>query len=549
MLPPISPPISVSEWRRVWALTALVVLAAAVPYGLAYGVPAPAQRVFAGILFNPIDGQSYLAKMQLGWHGSWAFTLPYTAEPVGSAFVFSYYLLLGHVARLTALGVELTYQVARIVAGGFLLLSAYHFIAHFFETPRARLGVWLLYSLGSGLGWLAAPLGLFTSDLWVAEAIPFLSVISNSHFCLTAALMLWILDWALANFHGESPRRRLARLAALVLAVTATAQLQPLALITLGVVLAAAVGIWAWRALRSASWRERVFWPGWQPLVVVGAFSVPWVAYDAWAMLTVFNGWNAQNLTPSPPAWDALLSGGVPLVLALVGGLYVILRRVPCAEGSGIAGVQTPKAGHAPSLLPLLWLLLNVILLYAPWSLQRRLSLGIWMPVAILAGIGWREAVWPRLATRARPLALTGLALFAGLSNVLVYAGMLSVVPKADSLPLLFLSRDEAAGLAWLGQHAQGEVVLAGPETGLFIPARADVRVIYGHPYETVDAEANRQAVEAFFSGQVAPADFLAGHPASYIFYGPREQELGALPPLPGWRVAFQQGEVSIYAR
>ncbi len=579
MLPAISPPISRSEWRRIWALTALVVLAAAVPYGLAYGVPAAGQRVFAGILFNPLDGQSYFAKMQLGWHGGWAFTLPYTAEPMGGAFIFSYYLFLGHLARLTGLGVELVYHLARMLAGGFLLLSAYHFIAHFFETSRARLGVWLLYALGSGLGWLAAPLGLFTSDLWVAEAVPFLSELSNSHFCLTAALMLWALEWALTDFAGETPRHRLTRLGALALAVTAMAQTQPLALITLGVVLAAAVGVWAWRALRApyaASWRKRVMWPGWWPLGLAGLFSLPWVAYDAWAMFTIFPGWNAQNLTPSPPAWDALLSGGVPLALAVVGAAVIL------SEANGFARLEFPDfrlfgpekqepalrvTGDRPEkqepalratsllplnvtgLLPLLWLVLNILMLYAPWSLQRRLSLGIWMPLVILAGIGWREVVWPRLAPRARPLALTGLALAAGLSNVLVYAGMLTVVPKAASLPLFFLTSDEAAGLAWLGGHAQGEVVLAGPETGLFIPARANARVVYGHPYETVNAEANRQAVEAFFSGKDAPSDFLAGHPAGYIFYGPREQKLGALPPLAGWNVVFQQGEVSIYAR
>ena len=601
MLPAISPPISRSEWQRIWALTALVVLAAAVPYGLAYGVPAP--QVFAGLLFNPLDGQSYFAKMQLGWHGSWAFTLPYTAEPAGGAFVYSYYLFLGHLARLTGRGVELTYHLARMLAGGFLLLSAYHFIAHFFETPRARLGVWLLYTLGSGLGWLAALLGLFTSDLWVAEAIPFLSVLSSSHFCLTAALMLWALEWALADFAGEAPRHRLARLGALALAVTAMAQTQPLALITLGVVLAAAAGAWAWRALAApgaASWRERVMWPGWWPLGVAGAFSVPWVAYDAWALFTVFPGWNAQNLTPSPPAWDALLSGGAPLALAVVGGICVTrsVSRIGChpeprsGEGSQSSELDTlrprkanarpqgdrlsrigchpePHSGEGSqsseleTLRPrkasarpkgdrdvlILWLALNILMLYAPWSLQRRLSLGIWMPLVILAGIGWRQVVWARLAPRARPLALTGLALAAGLSNGLVYAGTLSVAPRAASLPLLFLTSDEAAGLAWLGQHAQGEVVLAGPEMGLFIPARAYARVIYGHPYETVNAEASRQAVEAFFSGKAAPVDFLAEHPASYIFYGPREQKLGALPPLPGWHVAFQQGEVSIYAR
>ncbi len=119
MLPPISPPISASQWRRVWALTALVVLALAVPYALAYAVPASAgaSRVFAGALFNPLDGQSYLAKMRLGWGGAWTFNLPYTPEAMPGAFIFTYYLFLGHLARLTGLGLELVYHLARVLAG------------------------------------------------------------------------------------------------------------------------------------------------------------------------------------------------------------------------------------------------------------------------------------------------------------------------------------------------------------------------------------------------------------------------------------------------
>jgi hypothetical protein len=32
--------------------------------------------VFSGFLLNPQDGNSYLAKMQEGWSGSWQYTLP-----------------------------------------------------------------------------------------------------------------------------------------------------------------------------------------------------------------------------------------------------------------------------------------------------------------------------------------------------------------------------------------------------------------------------------------------------------------------------------------
>ncbi len=35
---------------------------------------------FGGFLLNPIDGNTYLAKMYQGWQGSWRFSLPFTVE-------------------------------------------------------------------------------------------------------------------------------------------------------------------------------------------------------------------------------------------------------------------------------------------------------------------------------------------------------------------------------------------------------------------------------------------------------------------------------------
>jgi hypothetical protein len=73
--------------------------------------------------------------------------------------------------------------------------------------------------------------------------------------------------------------------------------------------------------------------------------------------------------------------------------------------------------------------------------------------------------------------------------------------------------------------------------------------VIYGHEFETADAETQRQAVEAFFGGRTSPDAFFARYPADLVFYSPREQALGQLPSLPGWRVVFRRGDVAIYGK
>jgi len=227
----------------------------------------------------------------------------------------------------------------------------------------------------------------------------------------------------------------------------------------------------------------------------------------------------------------------VPLALACVGAAVV------CAPRGGAAlRHQQPQM-----VMPVVWLGLNIVLLYAPLATQRQLSLGIWTPMVILAGLAWQQVIWPCLARPARLLAVASVALLVLPSNLLVYAAAFSAVPRRA--PEVFLTQGEAAALDWLAGQPAGRVVLASPDFSLFIPARTDARVIYGHPHETVNAAAHQQAVEDFFAGRISPEMFEEQYHVDYVVYGPREKELGPEPALNGWGKVFQQGEVTIYGR
>jgi hypothetical protein len=508
-----------NEWVWIAAASLLIVAIAGWPYWLAYRVPP--DHVFSGVLVNPADGNSYFAKMREGWRGDWLFTLPYSAQTNGGAFIFTYYLFLGHLARWTGASLDLVYALARAAGGLAMLLSAYAFISRFIEAYRWRLLAWLLFALGSGLGWLAAPFGAFTSDLWVAEAIPFLSVFVNAHFALGMALLLWLLTWTLPGLipGPASPRR----LAAIALATILLAQVQPLALLNVGLTL---TGILAWQY-----WRRRLTWTTLMPTLVFGVCGVPWVAYDALVshLDPILAQWNAQNLTPSPALWDLALSGGAPLLLAIA-GLVLAARRRTDRDVDLIA-----------------WLCLGGLALYAPFDLQRRLSLGLWMPLTLCAVIGLREVLWPRIARAWRPLALIGLAILVLPSNMLVYFATVAAVARRD--PAIFLTQSEAAALTWLAANtARGAVVAASPQMSLFIPARTDARVVYGHPFETVEATAHKQAVEDFYNGRLPAADFVQQYAVSYVMVGDRERSLGSGPSgLAAWRSVFHDGDTVIY--
>jgi hypothetical protein len=507
-----------TEWVWVAAASVLVAAFSSLPYLVAYGVR---DHVFTGILINPVDGNSYLAKMAEGWRGEWLFTLPYTADPGPGALIFAYYLFLGHLARWTGASLDLIYHLARVAGGLALLPAAYAFVARFFFAGRWRMGVWLLFVLGSGLGWLGVLFDAFTSDLWVAEAIPFLAIFSNAHFALALALQLWIFLCALPGLAPE--RTKPARLVLLALATTLEAQVQPLALLNIGVTLA---GVIAWHLIR-----RRLTWARLLPGLVVAVFALPWVLYDAALSYThpTLSQWSAQNLTPAPPMWDLVLSGGALLLLAIPGAIMAARRRTE------------------PEMAVLIWLVLGGLALYAPFALQRRLALGLWMPLVLLAGMGLREAVWPRLGGSAGILAIAALGLLVMPSNLLVYGAALGAIQRRE--PAVFLALPEAAALDWLaGKAPHGSVVAASPSMSLFIPARTPARVVYGHPFETIAAAAHRRAVEDFYAGLTDPVSFVTTYRVQFVLVGPREHRLGRSRIPAEWPRVFEHGGVVLYA-
>ena len=128
-----------------------VVALASLPYIVVHFTTPPDLR-FVGTLLNPLDGDSYLAKMQIGAQGDWLFHLPYTAQDHPGALILTHYLALGHVAAWTHLPIPLVYHLARVVAGFALLLTVYAFIARVTQDLTERRLAFLFVALSSGLG-------------------------------------------------------------------------------------------------------------------------------------------------------------------------------------------------------------------------------------------------------------------------------------------------------------------------------------------------------------------------------------------------------------
>jgi hypothetical protein len=191
----------------------------------------------------------------------------------------------------------------------------------------------------------------------------------------------------------------------------------------------------------------------------------------------------------------------------------------------------------------LVWLVIGLISLYIPWSLQRRFMVGIYVPVAALASIGLRRLTGGSGRFWLFGIVILVLALPTNLA--ILMAARYATQTHDESI---YLTRGEVDALDWISQHTpQNAVILAGPETGLFIPSRTGRRVIYGHPFETVDAKAQKQLVERFFGGDLTLDSKELLQRVDFIYDGPRERKFGD-PNLSSWPVVYQNAGVTIYA-
>jgi len=507
------------RWLIVWA-TLLLALTSA-PYVYAYA-HAPAGGAFGGVLANPLDGQTYLAKMAQGAAGDWLFHLPFTSEPHEGAFLYTYYLFLGQVAGRLGIALPAMYHLARL-ANSLLFMAAAYACAVTIVPAQRRLA-WLLLFLSSGLGWLCATLGYLSADLVVPEAIAFYSIYTNAHFPLALAAMLSLFLLLLAPFDAPPATRAGAwRTAGAALAAGIIALTQAFLFLVVALVIALFVLV-RWRA---AGRLPRVEVVRALPAALVAALLI----LPQWLALTgspAMRAHAAQDVNLSPPLWDYLLSFGILIPLAIWGGWRALRRRT---QGD---------------LLLLIWAVANLALAYAPLALQRRLIMGAQVPLAFLAAAAVQEGLLRKAAPPTARRVTAALLAFAMLTNLFLLALGTGAAARQD--PLLYLLPGEPAALAWLAAQPPAGVVVALPRTSIFIPGRTNQRVYYGHPMETLDAPRKKAEVEAMFAGQ--SNELLSRPDVGWLYIGPYERQQAApafLESLAGRPAAYESADVAIY--
>jgi MFS family permease len=520
----ISSMITKKEIFNVIAISVMVALLTTVPYVLADFLAKP-DGVFSGFLMNPFDGFSYLAKMRQGYEGQWLFHLPYTVDPGQGAFIFIFYLFLGHLAKWFGTPLIVMYHAIRFLGAVIMFIVSFFLVARFLREKSHRWWAFGFILLGGGLGWLVLPFEIFASDLWIVESIPFLSAYTNAHFPVAIALFLILILLLLREFRSIQIGLGLAFIISTLLAAV-----QPFALL----VLFAFLFLWllweTWIETKSPGHGQNRIREKWLIYIAMILGALPWLIYDYWITRShpQIAEWNAQNITPSPPILVYVFGLGLMLLVAVFGLLTGQFRK-----------------SHKERLL-MVWIVTQSILLYAPFALQRRLSLGIYFPLIILAVLTMDRVV---RESKKLPFIFLLLLILSIPSNLVVVGSGIAGIVKQD--PFVFLENDEMKTYQWLASNLDpGEIILASPLTGNRIPAFTSLKVLYGHPFETPHAEEQSSFVEELYSSEDPPDEVVSGlqdMSISYVFYGTQEKSLGQPQWLDNLVEIFNAGEYSVY--
>lgn len=541
--------VSRREWLWVAVFALLVMALTTLPYLVAQS-HTNLNWQFSGFLVGVDDGNSYLAKMQLGAHGQWLFQLSYAVEEHVPAFVFSFFIGLGKLVGLlvgtadpdrlhTAL--ILGFHVARIVFGMAQIAVTYLFLAQLLPWVRQRRLALILAILGGGLGWLLLAIPQLGQPLefYSPEAFSFLHLYSLPHLEAVRALLLGGLLCYVRALQGNWRWALVAGLCWFLMTLV-----QPFYMVIIYGVLAVHIAILAALAFRQ---RERELTRGidmgalalralWVS-VIAGAFGAPLVLYTFLLFVVdpIYKVWGAQNIILSPSPWHYLSAWGLCALAGLL-SLRSLFRR-QLVFGTLIVG----------------WIVLVPFLLYVPYNLQRRFSEGIFVPLAGLAMLGLTVGIVKlplrRWVSRYGPLGLIAVSLPA---TGLLWVGGLATAFSVKAP--VFQTTDQVNTYIFLAKSLPARaVVLSNFDYGNAVPAFGYLVAFVGHGPETPFLESKLPEVNRFFSPTTPSVQRLAtyqkvGQP--YVVVGPQERQDGFDPArLTDYlQLLYQSGDYSVWA-
>ncbi|MFA5076011.1 MAG: hypothetical protein WC480_01175 [Patescibacteria group bacterium] len=509
-----------------------VVLVSIAPLLYGYFIAGPQDHFLGAPYQLAADYPVYLSMIEQGRQGNLVMKNLYTPELQNPSLISPLWLLLGLVGRVTNWSNVFLFHLARVIAAIFFLYFLYFFVSCFFQKFQSRLMVFVLLIFSSGLGsfflpgenvWDVSVIFLKTpTDFWVSESNTFLTIYHSALFILSQLLVVTI-------FYLFINRLSNRRILVLVLLSLILGIFHPYDLVTIYAVLF--VYLVFNFATDNKEWHKI---KAYLPMVFVSSLALVYYYVITKSEIAI-GGWSTQNYNISPPLFAYITGYGLVLFLAILGTFWVI------------------RGKKDQFYFLVIWFLTSAFLLYAPIAFQRRLSSGLHIPLALLAGLAI-EKIW--LETKHHFVWRSVLAwifiplLF--LSNIAVINQDIHNYNQRD-YPYFF-PQEYYQSFLWLKDNVDpAEVTLASPSIGNLIPAFAGRTVYAGHGHQTVTYAAKIQELSSQLmvsnTSDQERFGFFKKYQIEYFWYSDREKMISQFDPAAASYLEqiYSNSQVEIY--
>jgi glycosyltransferase involved in cell wall biosynthesis len=509
-----------SVTRREWA-----VAMGCAAFVAALGCVAP----LVGIWSARASGLEWTGRQFLS-PGDFAVYLSYVAQAKQGVLLFRnfatteklvpvlniFWLAVGLFAKAFRLSPLAAYYAARTFLIFPFAAVAYLAVAYVFRDREYRLTAFLTFMFGSGIGLYVAPFlrpavlvaGIYQwpTDFWVAESNAFMTMLYSPHFIASFGLIIAIALTLLLAYDAERP------------AYGAIAGILGLLLFEFHPFHAPTLYLLALVALVAYSAKDGIRFGRSAAFALFLIFSAPSVAYQYWLthwspnaafMLTM-------NITITPsPAYVAVGLGAV-VIFAIIGFT-----------------TRDEEFSASHRIFFACWAVAQSVLIYAPFTFQRRLIEGLQFPLVILATPAILGG-WKRLQKYScGPACGVMIAVLLFLPSTFA-TFMRSIDAATGNQPsLFFFSRDETDVLDWMRTNTPADaVVLSDLTIGNDIIGWEERTTYLGHWSNTIDVVRKETETDAFFSTMRGEQrrEFVAAHGITYVMTGPEELNDAANP-------------------
>ncbi len=485
---------------------------------------------------------SYLSQIN---DGNYLLNTLFTTEDSWPMFR-PFWLLIGLFGKFFSLTPLVTFHIARILCTGILLVVIMYFLKYFFNnkkqvwtallllTTTTGVGIWLILSLSRLLPDYATTL-FWPIDMWVPEAFIFLSILHSPHYLISWMLILVIYLLLLLVINKNMSRLKAylysvgVGLLGILLFIGHPFHILPVYFV---------VGIY-WLVLlfvdKEKAQKSLI------PLFVFGVISSVGVFYHIYYMagdwLTVVKA--AQNLTPTPHI--SMVIAGFSIILPLA--LWQIYKLI-----------KNKKIKNPNNLFLIIWIIVQIILIYLPIPWQRRMLQGLQIPLMILF-VGWLYNFFSSniKIKKINKYIGVGLLILFFLIPSSIYNVARDAVYYVDGEEHFYYSADLYKGMIWLKNNTKQDArIFCGPKVGNYIPGVAGRRVYASHGVETAYYEAKTGLIWIFFVNNRQDEKkyfWLKNNGITHIFYSEQERSVGSYNPYNKdyLELVFQNEEVSIF--